>query len=102
MATYGITAEQYWLIYEFQGGCCYICQRAKGTGHKRLSVDHCHETGLVRGLCCSPCNKNVLGHARDEVAFFERAIKYLTEPPATKAIGWIYVPSGGAPVRESM
>lgn len=85
MATYGITAEQYWQIYEFQGGCCYICQRAKGTGRKRLSVDHCHETGLVRGLLCHPCNRDVLGHLRDEKDAFLRGWHYLDTPPAQLA-----------------
>jgi len=58
LATYGITAEEYWRIYELQGGCCYICQRATGV-RKRLSVDHCHETGLVRGLLCTLCERGV-------------------------------------------
>ncbi|WP_104183777.1 endonuclease domain-containing protein [Mycobacterium avium] len=31
MAVYGITAEQYWEIYEYQNGKCYICQRAIST-----------------------------------------------------------------------
>lgn len=87
MATYGITAEEYWAIYEFQGGCCYICRRATGTGKKRLSVDHCHETGRVRGLLCGPCNRDVLGHLRDCVMALARAIIYLLFPPAVDVIG---------------
>lgn len=89
---YGITAEEYWEIYELQGGVCYICQRAKGTGKRALSVDHCHRTGVVRGLLCLPCNRNILGHARDDIDFFERAIEYLNSPPAVRAIGVRIVP----------
>jgi hypothetical protein len=96
---YGITGEEYWRIHEAQGGHCYICQRAKGTGRRRLSVDHCHETGIVRGLLCQPCNRDVLGHAKDDVQFFERAIMYLEFPPATLVIGERRVPSNGAPVK---
>jgi len=88
MDIYGITAEQYWEIYKYQGGKCYICQRATGA-RKRLSVDHCHETGFIRGLLCSVCNKNVLGHLRDSVVALWRAITYLIFPPAQR-IG-IYV-----------
>lgn len=92
--TYGITAEDYWRIYEFQGGCCYICRRAKGTGRKRLCVDHCHETGVVRGLLCNPCNKSVLGHLRDDYEALLRGVDYLNNPPAVLAIGERFVPEG--------
>ncbi|WP_425484844.1 endonuclease VII domain-containing protein [Amycolatopsis anabasis] len=88
--TYNITDEQYWALYEAQGGACYICQRAKGTGRKRLSVDHDHSCcpgstscgKCVRGLLCKPCNRDVLGHLRDEIEAFERAAAYLRNPPA--------------------
>lgn len=93
-AIYGITAAEYWAIHEYQLGRCYLCQRATGVA-KRLSVDHCHESGVVRGLLCLPCNRNVLGHARDEIAFFERAIDYLNSPPAVRAIGLKIVPEEG-------
>ncbi|QDK03498.1 endonuclease VII [Mycobacterium phage Lucyedi] len=86
LATYGISPEEYWQIYEFQGGRCYICQRANGK-FKRLSVDHDHKTGIVRGLLCTMCNKYTLGWARDCIEFFERAIDYLRKPPAVQVIG---------------
>jgi hypothetical protein len=57
-----------------------------------LSVDHCHETGIVRGLLCQPCNRDVLGHARDDTEFFERCIEYLNSPPAVNVIGERIVP----------
>ena len=52
LKTYGITSEQYEALYEAQGGVCYICRRAKGTGRRKLAVDHDHVTGWVRGLLC--------------------------------------------------
>lgn len=91
LATYGITADEYWAIYEAQGGCCFICRRATGKV-KKLSVDHCHETGVVRGLLCTSCNRNVLGHLRDCVGALMRAIYYLLYPPAVAAIGRRVVP----------
>lgn len=84
--TYDITAEEYQAIYEYQGGMCAICQRAKGI-RKRLSVDHCHKTGLVRGLLCQPCNKHVLGHLRDDPEALQRGANYLEYPPAVDVIG---------------
>lgn len=84
--TYGITTEEYWFIYEYQGGTCAICQRATGA-RKKLSVDHSHVTGMVRGLLCQKCNRDVLGHLRDDPAALERAVEYLMSPPAVGAIG---------------
>lgn len=86
LTVYGITADEYWAIYEHQGGVCYICRRATGA-RKKLAVDHDHGTGFVRGLLCLPCNRNVLGHARDEIEFFDRCIEYLTDSPARQVIG---------------
>lgn len=86
LETYGITSEEYASIASHQGGVCAICQRARGL-KRRLSVDHCHKTGRVRGLLCQPCNKHVLGHLRDDPAAFQRAIAYLTHPPAVQVIG---------------
>lgn len=77
--TYGITKAEYDELYEFQGGCCALCTRATGKT-KRLSVDHDHVTGEVRGLLCGTCNK-ILGHARDDAAFFARGLGYLQTPP---------------------
>jgi hypothetical protein len=85
--TYGITSEQYWALYEAQGGCCIICQRAKGV-KKLLAVDHDHATGYVRGLLCGPCNQ-ILGHLRDDQAAAWRVWKYLDSPPAFDVIGWV-------------
>ena len=100
MELYGLTTDEYWKIYEFQGGKCAICQRATGA-KKKLSVDHDHATGEVRMLACQPCNR-MLGHMRDEPEGFERAAECLRNPPARAALGRAhYVPSTGAPVKRS-
>lgn len=94
-ATYNITREEYQLILAHQGGCCAICQRRP---RYRLAVDHCHRTGLVRGLLCKLCNNRLLPAARDTVAVFWRAIRYLRRPPAVAALGGPrYVPDPKAP-----
>lgn len=77
--TYGLQKGEYAQLYEFQGGKCALCRRATGASRK-LSVDHCHASGDVRGLLCRPCN-TMLGHARDNTLFFERCIKYLIFSP---------------------
>lgn len=99
-AVYGITAEQYWAIYEYQGGKCYICERATGV-RKKLSVDHCHETGFIRGLLCGPCNRDVLGHLRDSVKALWRAITYLIFPPAQRIGIYVIAPDMREPDDEA-
>lgn len=100
MEKYGLTAEEYQRIYEYQGGFCAICKRARGL-RRKLSVDHCHTTGEVRMLACSVCNR-MMGHLRDDPEAFERGAEVLRNPPARQALGKIhFVPLGGAPVRES-
>lgn len=77
--TYGLEKGEYARLYVFQGGLCALCRRATGAS-RRLSVDHDHKTGAVRGLLCRPCN-TLLGHARDRLSFFRRCIRYLTTTP---------------------
>lgn len=79
---YGLEAGAYTRLKAAQGGVCAICCRANGAA-KRLAVDHDHSNGEVRGILCGPCNQ-LLGHGRDSIAFFQRVIDYLTNPPARK------------------
>lgn len=51
---FGITPEQYYAILAEQDHRCWICRSEKKT--KMFSVDHCHKTGIVRGMLCSKCN----------------------------------------------
>lgn len=82
---YGLQRGQYETLYEAQGGRCYICQRATGKT-RRLSVDHDHQSGYVRGLLCRPCN-SMLGHIRDDALVAKRAAYYLQHPPAFGVLG---------------
>lgn len=51
---YGITADDFDIMLEKQNNACAICFRKQGDKH--LHVDHCHDTGKVRGLLCHQCN----------------------------------------------
>lgn len=55
LARYGITPGQYDEMLAAQNGVCRLCERPCPSG-KRLAVDHDHDTGVVRGLLCFPCN----------------------------------------------
>lgn len=71
---FGITLEQYDQMLRSQRGVCAICQGKCKRG--RLSVDHCHRTGRVRGLLCRACNL-LLGAAGDSRKLLKRAEAYL-------------------------
>ena len=87
--TYGITQADYETMLAAQGGGCAIC-KGKRTGN--LDVDHCHKTGLVRGLLCRRCNRRLLPAAQDRVDRLESAIQYLNDPPAVAVIGAVTTP----------
>lgn len=76
LATYGLTEAEYSALLERQQGCCAICRSP--ANDKRLCVDHCHDTGVVRGLLCSPCNR-AIGHLGDNAAGLRRALAYLEQ-----------------------
>jgi len=79
---YGITLDNYNEMLDKQNGTCAICNLketkiSKETGDpKRLAVDHCHETGKVRGLLCFHCNSS-LGKFKDSIELLQNAIDYL-------------------------
>lgn len=57
-AKYGISEEKYFEFYYKQNSSCGICG-SKESGWKTspwLHVDHCHVTGIIRGLLCHQCN----------------------------------------------
>ncbi len=78
--TYGITKQEYNEMLEVQGGACLLCNKKSyktSSGKVRsLYVDHCHDTGKVRGLLCQNCNVG-LGNFKDDIPLLRRAINYL-------------------------
>lgn len=77
---YGLTPEQMVERHAAQGGLCAICRVPVEmfTGVRATSgvIDHCHETGTVRGVLCSKCNVG-LGSFRDRPELLEAAAQYL-------------------------
>lgn len=72
--------EQYEALLIKQNGICPICQTLDSGDRRvgRLSVDHCHKTGKVRGLLCAKCNRG-LGIFEDDPIKLSAAIQYLTD-----------------------
>lgn len=77
---FGITLEQYNKMLEAQNGVCAICGsfeiEKNQYGIKRLSVDHDHQTGKLRGLLCTNCNKG-LSFFKDKSNLLIQASNYL-------------------------
>jgi hypothetical protein len=80
--TYGLTEQQYQDLLEAQGGVCAICHKPP-PGKYRLSVDHDHDTGEIRGLLCNPCN-SALGRFRDDPQLAIAAAGYLLRGRVTE------------------
>jgi hypothetical protein len=79
---YGLTSDAYAEMLKAQGGVCKVCGRPETRLSRftqkvmELSVDHCHDTGRVRGLLCGKCNVG-LGSFRDSPEALEAAAAYL-------------------------
>lgn len=80
LSRHGITIEDYDQMLASQDYVCKICGSSDtGSAKKKyFSVDHCHDTGVVRGLLCQGCNSG-LGHFKDDIVFLQAAIDYLLE-----------------------
>lgn len=72
-------------LLQIQGGKCAVCGEPF---NKTPHADHCHDTGVARGLLCSLCN-SFEGRLRrlklSPSEFAERLQRYLDTPPAMAA-----------------
>lgn len=73
--TYGQVVGARSKYTEEQGDICSICKKP-ADALKALALDHCHETGKIRGLLCTKCNMG-LGLFDDDVTKLKAAIEYL-------------------------
>lgn len=83
MRRYDLTVHDYLSEYSKQNGLCLTCFRPvklmgtpNATRAETVTIDHCHTSGIFRGLICQSCNL-ALGHIKDNVATLERMILYL-------------------------
>jgi hypothetical protein len=59
-----------------QNGKCAICDRDATHFKRKLSVDHDHRTGKIRGLLCMRCNIKI-GHFENFSLFLDKMKQYL-------------------------
>jgi hypothetical protein len=70
---YGVTPEQYAEMLKKQNDACAVCENPF---EQEPFVDHCHETGRVRGLLCRHCNTGI-GMLKDDPALMRKAALYV-------------------------
>jgi hypothetical protein len=70
---YGISLEEYEVMRQSQNNRCAICLK-----EKKLVVDHCHYSNIVRSLLCSACNV-AIGHFKEDPEIFHRAAEYINK-----------------------
>ena len=79
--TFNMSVEAFDALAANQDGKCAICKRPPNG--RALDVDHCHETGRIRGLLCNACNRAV-GALQNDAVRCKAAADYLTANPASR------------------
>ena len=74
---YGLSQGDFSALLKAQGGGCAICGNTKPGGRwGEFAVDHCHETGVIRGILCHKCNF-ALGCFKDSKEMISTVLEYL-------------------------
>lgn len=73
---YGLTVEKFEQMKKDRNNCCDICGLPETRMNKSLAIDHCHDTGEVRGLLCGGCNTGI-GNLRDDPTLLIRGAEYI-------------------------
>lgn len=74
---YGIPLGTYDRMFAEQNGKCAICETTDPGGRGDFHIDHCHDTGVIRGLLCHNCNVGI-GHFQHDEVLIQQAINYVT------------------------
>lgn len=73
---FGLLPHQFKSMMESQDYKCAICGIHRDNYNKEFAIDHCHNTGKIRGLLCTNCNTGI-GMLQDNIEILNSAIKYL-------------------------
>ncbi|KAB2348952.1 endonuclease VII domain-containing protein [Actinomadura rudentiformis] len=87
IARHGLSPRDVIRLVLQRGDECPLCLSAPAA-----HVDHCHETGAVRGLLCPECNSG-MGQLRDDPVTLRRAADYLEEHGSGGATTTRHVPN---------
>jgi len=78
---FGITLDQYNEMLAKQNHQCACCGTTDPRGQGAFHVDHCHKTGIIRGLLCHLCNTGI-GKLGDDLPGLLKAVEYLEKSAA--------------------
>ena len=73
---YNLSLEERTKLLQAQNYKCAICAFTIETVGNNTHTDHCHNTGKVRGILCTNCNRG-LGHFQESTENLMAAIEYL-------------------------
>lgn len=73
---YNLSLSDYFNKLKRQRYKCAICKIKYRYSGRRLSIDHNHTTGKIRGLLCHQCNAG-LGNFKDNLNRIKAALNYL-------------------------
>lgn len=74
---YGISLKQYSHMLKQQRYKCAICGKSQKNEKRNFAVDHCHKTGIVRGILCNYCNSRLLKYLGDDLVRAKGLMEYL-------------------------
>ena len=84
--SYGLLESDIVAIIKKQDGRCPICERKiPGKYGPGNHVDHCHNTGAIRGLLCNRCNVGI-GFFNDDGDMLRRAAEYIETSVYTRVL----------------
>ena len=71
------TPEQLLEMIKNAGNQCQICKK-RFASPSAMCIDHCHNTGEIRGMLCNSCNAGI-GMFNDSAELLSSAIEYLAK-----------------------
>lgn len=90
LQVYGLSADDYWALYEACGGHCMICSGKR----KTLDIEHDHARAVthgmrasVTGLVCARCNRWGLPGVNRNPDVCRSMAVFLQRPPAHSILG---------------
>lgn len=73
---HGYRDGDYDRMFREQNGRCAICGTDTPGGRGAFHIDHCHDTGQIRGLLCRACN-SAIAWLKDSPELLRRAAEYV-------------------------
>lgn len=77
LKTFGLTIKEYEEMLFTQNNQCAICGTFQCSSGRRFAIDHCHQTGRIRGLLCLRCNQ-AIGKFHDNYFLLQQAADYVS------------------------